>query len=188
MRVIAQVRFPPVLSISKEEFIAPFQEAIRKDYPRLNREEVHRILTNQGAEPVVDRETIWRFYDGDGEWRASLAKDFLSLECKTYSSRRDFVARLAELTDTASQLIGAAKTNRIGVRYVSQVVPPQFDRLSELIAPDILGSVSREHFRLASDAVVTAVTSDVAEGKANFRWGFSSETFCTLMSWLLKML
>lgn len=33
IRVIAQVRFPPILSIEKQEFVASFQEAIRDKYP-----------------------------------------------------------------------------------------------------------------------------------------------------------
>lgn len=172
VRVIAQVRFPAVLSISSEQFIAPFQEAIRAKYPGLNLDHIHRIVDRRGSEPHVDRETVWRFYDETHQWRASLAKDFLALECKTYSSRTDFVDRLAQLTDAASSLVGPSTTNRIGVRYVSQIVGPQYDQLASLIEPDILGVVSREHYRVASDAILTSSTADTAEGKANFRWGF----------------
>jgi hypothetical protein len=34
VRVIAQVRFPPILSIEQQAFVGSFQEAIRAEYPK----------------------------------------------------------------------------------------------------------------------------------------------------------
>ena len=35
VKVLCQIRFPTIASIDKKEFIAPFQEAIRHNYPKL---------------------------------------------------------------------------------------------------------------------------------------------------------
>lgn len=37
VRVIAQLRFPPIVSLGRADFIGPFQEAIRSRYPRAAR-------------------------------------------------------------------------------------------------------------------------------------------------------
>ncbi len=37
-RVLAQIRFPPILSIRKADSVADFQEALRTEYPNLRRD------------------------------------------------------------------------------------------------------------------------------------------------------
>lgn len=50
VRVIAQVRFPLIASIEKQEFIAQFQEAIRRDYPVLRQEQSRSlVLSSEGG-------------------------------------------------------------------------------------------------------------------------------------------
>ncbi|MGD8207441.1 MAG: TIGR04255 family protein, partial [Thiohalocapsa sp.] len=44
VRVIAQVRFPLVASVEKGDFIAPFQEAIRAEYPVLRPEQNRSVV------------------------------------------------------------------------------------------------------------------------------------------------
>ncbi|HOU92491.1 MAG TPA: TIGR04255 family protein, partial [Polyangiaceae bacterium] len=66
VRVIGQVRFPPVLSLEKREFIAPFQEAIRSTYPVLRPEQTQGIVLGpQGVAPGP-KQIAWRFSDVDG--------------------------------------------------------------------------------------------------------------------------
>ena len=53
IRVLTQVRFPVVASVEKQEFIGPFQEAIRKEYGVLRREQsVGFSLGAAGATPA----------------------------------------------------------------------------------------------------------------------------------------
>ena len=63
VRVIAQVRFPPVLSIEKQEFIAPFQEAIRATYPVLHPEQVQGIVLGPLGLAPGQKQIAWRFRD-----------------------------------------------------------------------------------------------------------------------------
>jgi len=51
-RVIAQLRFPEILSVEQRDFVAPFQEAIRSKYPVLRQEQTQGILLGPaGAAP-----------------------------------------------------------------------------------------------------------------------------------------
>ena len=80
VRVIAQVRFPLVASVESQEFIAPFQEAIRKEYPVLRQERAQSIFVGpKGATPLAESK-VWRFSDSTRGWRATLAPDFVALE------------------------------------------------------------------------------------------------------------
>lgn len=80
-RVIAQVRFPPILSIHKTDGVADFQEALRADYPHLHRNDVRNIEIGPGLEPNISEAVVWRLADRPepAEWRVSLGKDFVAL-------------------------------------------------------------------------------------------------------------
>ena len=49
VRVIAQLRFPEILSVEQREFVAPFQEATRSRYPVLRQEQTHRASAGAGG-------------------------------------------------------------------------------------------------------------------------------------------
>ena len=53
IRVIAQVRFPPILSIEKKDFVGSFQEAIREKYPILQHEQTQTFVF--GLQVVYNR-------------------------------------------------------------------------------------------------------------------------------------
>lgn len=81
VRVVAQVRFPLVASIERRDFIAPFQEAVRREYPTLRPEKSFGIVL--GANGPVETQaptTVWRFEDLSGDWRGTLAPSFVALE------------------------------------------------------------------------------------------------------------
>ncbi len=82
VRVIGQVRFPPVLSLEKREFIAPLQEAIRATYPVLRPEKTQSItLGSEGLTPGP-QQIVWRFSDVDERWRVSVSSEFVAIESR----------------------------------------------------------------------------------------------------------
>jgi uncharacterized protein (TIGR04255 family) len=95
--VIAQVRFPAVMSIQPDSsFVAPFQEALRKDYPILRQERQLQILLGPSGALPQDGGMILRFEQQDPDaWQVTLAPTFVSLSAKRYTSRGDFLSRLA---------------------------------------------------------------------------------------------
>lgn len=169
--VVAQLRFPPVASIAREEFIGPFQEALRPEYPVLRQErEVSLMLTPSGIGPGVDSGHVWRFRDKADTWRVSLAPSFVALDTTAYIDRPDFVARLRTVLEVLATSIGPATFDRFGLRYADRVelgAPEGADALNVLVRPEVRGvcttplgrrgelvhSVSDSEFRLA-DAVL----------------------------------
>jgi uncharacterized protein (TIGR04255 family) len=144
VRVIAQVRFPPILSIKESSFVASFQEAIRDKFPVLRPEQSHGfVLGTQGFEPA-EPSIIWRFMDIDGDWRVSLASDFVSLETTSYLSRSDFLERLKRILIEVETHIKPQVFERLGLRYIDQLKGEDLTQISNLIRPEISGVLATE--------------------------------------------
>lgn len=91
VRAIAQLRFPLIASIEQRSFVAPFQEALRGDYPILRSEESRGIaLGPSGLIGELPPNKLWRFNEVEGSWRVTLAPGFVALETSNYTNRRDF--------------------------------------------------------------------------------------------------
>ena len=141
--VVAQIRFPQIVSIVREEFISDFQEGIRKEYPVLRKESgVNFVLTPDGVSTAGDPTTVWRFYDRPQEpaWKVSLAPSFIALDTSNYMSRTDFLKRLSFVLDVLNVTIAPSTYDRIGIRYVDRILlnEPNID-LAELVHPEVLG-------------------------------------------------
>ena len=140
--VLAQIRFPPVASIAKEQFIGPFQEQIRQSYPVLRQEqEVNIVVTPDGVNSSGDSTPIWRFLDrsDDPAWKVSLASSFVALDTPRYASRADFLERLRRILEALDHTIAPSTFDRLGVRYVNRVRLEPTDDLTTLVRSEVLG-------------------------------------------------
>jgi uncharacterized protein (TIGR04255 family) len=172
VRVIAQVRFPPVMSIERPDFVGPFQEAIRSSYPVLRPErEVGTVVGAQGL-PQMQSGSIWRFHDSPGIWRASLSTNFLALETIGYTSRDDFLARLVSLLQALDAHIGLGLVDRLGVRYIDRIPWEGPVAARSMVRPEIMGVLAAPF----ADASAQAVTETVFRlgqtgSRLKARWG-----------------
>ena len=144
IRVIAQVRFPPILSIEKKDFVGSFQEAIREKYPILQPEQTQTfVLGPQGVvQPTF--QVTWRFIDTAGSWRVSLAPNFMALETTAYSSRRDFLERLEHLLIAFDKSFNPKIIERFGLRYIDRLIGPDLQNISSLVKPEMAGLMAAE--------------------------------------------
>lgn len=174
--VVAQIRFPPIASIAREEFVGPFQERIRQQFPVLRQErEVSVVLTPSGVSPGGDPAPIWRFLDRpqDPEWKVSLAPSFVALDTSNYESRTDFLHRLRAVLIALADTIAPSTSDRIGIRYVDRVQLDERDAdLEEWIKPEVLGMTPVQPGKGAS---LTHSISDtefqLGDATLHGRWG-----------------
>ncbi|MBW4674410.1 MAG: TIGR04255 family protein [Desmonostoc geniculatum HA4340-LM1] len=146
VRVIAQVRFPPILSIEKKDFVGSFQEAIREEYPILQPEQTQGFaIGSQGVVPIAPQVT-WRFVDttNSWNWRVSLAPDFVALETTSYLSRSDFLKRLENILVALNENFHPASIERFGLRYIDRIVGQNFQDISLLVKPEIAGMMNAD--------------------------------------------
>ena len=178
VRVIAQIRFPPILSIRKEGSVADFQEALRAVYPYLAREETRSIDIGSGQDPNAPEMVIWRLADQPeaANWRVSLGVDFIALETSRYASRTDFLDRLQTILAKVEACFNPASAQRIGLRYIDQLKGAALVRIGDLVESSILGILQAAEGSpgLLRDATVHQMTQAqllAEEGVIQGRWG-----------------
>ena len=117
---LVQIRFPEILSITKAEYVADFQERIRADYPLIKRE-LHFDLQQMYNRATQNGLPNWRFFDTKTQWRVSLTTDFIALDTRAYTSRQDFIKRIGSIAHALTETINPRIMNRIGVRYIDRI-------------------------------------------------------------------
>jgi len=172
VRVIAQVRFPLVASLEKRDFIAPFQEAIRAEYPVLRPEQSQSVVLGQPGVVHARMNAVWRFHDANDAWRVTLAPDFLALETGRYTSRDDFLNRLKRVLEALVAYVDPKVIDRLGVRYIDRVTGDNLSDLLHLVRPEVCGVLSTPLASHARHAIAEAmfVLPDNA-GQVMTRWG-----------------
>jgi uncharacterized protein (TIGR04255 family) len=172
VRVIAQVRFPVIASVEKREFIAPFQESIRKEYPVLRPEQNRSVVLGPDGVRDARTTTAWRFHDVGSAFRVTLAPDFLSLETDRYTSRDDFLARFRRVLMALEEHVDPKVIDRLGVRYIDRVTGANLSDLPALVRPEVSGVLSTPLAELLRHALSehVFVLPDGA-GLVTARWG-----------------
>lgn len=172
VRVITQVRFPLVASVEKPDFIAPFQETIRAEYPVLRPEQSRSVVLSQQGVMDARANTVWRFHDASDAWRVTLAPDFLALETGRYASRDDFLDRLRQVLEALVAHVDPKVIDRLGVRYIDRVAGDNLSDLPQLVRPEVCGVLSTPLASRARHSISEAmfVLPDNA-GQVMARWG-----------------
>lgn len=172
IRVIAQIRFPTILKIQDPDFVAPFQEAVRNEYPILQPEHNQTFALGQNGIEPGKQQTTWRFCELSGGWRVALNPEFLALDTTTYTSRNDFFKRLTIVTKILEQVVKPAQIERLGLRYIDRISGDAMDKISGLVRPEflgVLGTVLSNHIQQSISETIVHLPSD--EERMRIRWG-----------------
>lgn len=171
-RVIAQVRFPVVASVARQDFIGPFQEAIRAEYPVLRPEKGRAILAGLGGVITSEERTVWRFTEVEEGWRASLAPDFVAIETTKYTSRNDLLSRLDRLLQATQAHIGPKVIDRLGLRYIDRLDASALAEIPRLVRPEIVGVIGLNWGSGAEHSICeSAFDLPDGSGRLQSKWG-----------------
>lgn len=141
-RVLAQIRFAPVLAVAEEAFAGQVQQRLRDAYPFVRGEMELAIAFAPGEEtPQAAAPTrLWRFVSADEAWRVTLASNFVALETTDYAGHEDFFGRFQSVLEVVGELVAPPQVERTGVRYIQRLTEPDdLARLPEYVRPEILG-------------------------------------------------
>lgn len=169
VKVIAQVRFPTIVSIENAGFIAKFQESLRHDYPVLTTEK--NLIVNLLNIADKRESTMWRFFDKDKKWRVTLAPEFLAIETSEYKSRADFFKRFSSILQNLNAHIKPDGCDRIGVRYIDQIKDAEFKKIETLIRPEVMGVHGSNLNSYISSSLRQTVFNIKDDLKLTARWG-----------------
>ena len=171
---LAQVRFPPILSVNNPVHIAGFQESIRGDFPEyVNSAEDGQPVV--GGLPIPFPPLTHQFMNEAG-WAVSLCQNFMAISTKTadaYQNRDDFIERFKSVVESLHTNLKPSHVSRLGIRFVNRVSDAdEMRNLEKFIRADFLGPevsrrVSDDHPQIGSRAILPA-----REGKIIANWGF----------------
>jgi uncharacterized protein (TIGR04255 family) len=174
VRVIAQLRFPPILSVEQPDFVAPFQNAIRAAYPVLRREQIQTFAFGAAGPSAPPPQTAWRFGDPEGQFRVTLTQEFVALETTKYTNRSDFFGRLRTLATALGEHFEPGQVDRVGVRYIDRVIGPALAELPKLLRPEVCGIAGTVAGAHAVHALAETVFQ-VGDARVVARWGLVPE-------------
>jgi uncharacterized protein (TIGR04255 family) len=126
-RALAAIHFSPVFKIATIEAneIASFQDAIRHEYPLVQRDTENSIRLEMLPDGTLRNEkeehTVWRFFDEKRTCTAILTSQSVGLEmnAEAYTNWTDFVTRMSRLVDEVEKQFRPALVQRLGVRYLN---------------------------------------------------------------------
>jgi uncharacterized protein (TIGR04255 family) len=170
VKVLSQIRFSSIASIDKKEFIAPFQEAIRHNYPKLEQDQgIEVSFSPQGGS--FSNKVIWRMLNKNRQWRVSIGENFLSLETSLYPGREVFSGALREVIEKLQSTIKPDLVERIGLRYINRILFSSRVWLATMLRPGVLGIVDGKVDEYLTSSF-TETRFFLPEGlKVNGKWG-----------------
>jgi uncharacterized protein (TIGR04255 family) len=171
VRVLTQIRFPIIALIGKQDFIAPFQESIRADYPDVQADQ-SSALTVGPSGLSLHPQTIWRFSTFDKRVIVSLGSGFVSLEVAEYQGKDHFLKLLAPVLESVEAVFKPARVERIGLRYINRFKGGDLANLKDYIRPEVLGILySNVGQSLKHSVTETVVDIDGKNSSILARWG-----------------
>ncbi|MEO0697732.1 MAG: TIGR04255 family protein [Pseudomonadota bacterium] len=176
VRVLAQVQFAKIVKIAEEKHIGDFQEALRAEYPHLERDEAKSVqvqLDHNGVSASTTDEVIWRLLDASKIWRVSLAQSAITLETASYTSRGDFLKRLTAVLSAVAETLRPSLATRVGFRYVNRLDEPKdLERLGDLVCAELVG-VHTDVLQGQIEHASSQIGGVTKEGRLLARWGLT---------------
>jgi uncharacterized protein (TIGR04255 family) len=180
--VICQVKFPPILRISKETPVN-FQESIRSRFPELEIEQ--GVLLQLGISPASENpvmETapkLFRFKSQDSQSSVALALDFFALSTNGYIHWSSFQNEFAFVEQAAWKEFSFPYINRIGLRFINRFTQKNtgcktFDEMLDLFRDDMTCFIRSDAWTEPNEMISQIVLPD-DKAKLNLRFGFGNE-------------
>lgn len=175
--VLAQVRFPPLLSILKEPPIN-FQETIRQRFPQLTRESTAQVAINNDDQPSLTfQPPVYRFSSTESESQAVLSADFFAVSTKRYAGWRRFLDDLSYVFTAVAHVYNPSYASRVGLRYINHLTYNNTGvdnraALFQLVRPELTATLHGPFWENA-DEMISVVSFADGEARLNLRYGYS---------------
>jgi len=180
--VICQVKFSPILRISKEQ-PSQFQEAIRNKFPSLRVEQGVRLQfpgVESSEEPnVTATPRIYRFSTLDGSADVALAVDFYALSVKKYTHWHDFLKEFELVLGAVNDIYKPSFATRIGLRFINKFTKKNTSskdttEILRLFRQELTCLIEAEPWKEPLDMLSQTVVKD-GNAKLALRTGFGRE-------------
>ena len=151
---VCQVRFPTMLGLVSPDRLAPFQNALRLDYPAATQGTQFVFTAGvPGQPPVGGSAGQWTFSSQPGDWSVTVANDFVGLETRAYPNVDEFIDRVRRVLDAFVDAFGQLSPQRVGLRYINEIRLGQQLDYRQTIRSELLGPLGLPNFESAVQAV-----------------------------------
>jgi uncharacterized protein (TIGR04255 family) len=177
--VLGQVRFPILPRFAEAGFLAPFHEAIRRQYPKASRENQITYNLNQKGLQTSAGDVLWRFSTRDKIWSVVLGEEAVTLEVRGYSSINEFLERFLDILEIAAKNLQIDERTRLGLRYVNELRHPDGSDLGgwrSLLTPEFVGFGASDLLDGTSEHMFQEVRIRRADGILAIRHGLMMGT------------
>lgn len=177
LRVLAQLRFPPLVVLNKssiESTLAPVLRKLAREYPIS--EEGHEVQVEIGPEGIKQTQggSLVTLENAQKTWKVTVGTSFLSLQTSKYVSREDFLEKLTGVLEVLMEHVSIPYFERIGFRYTNRIdSDEQLSKIEKLVQPALLGG-----YAPSTDGPVNMQHSmsetvyELSEKMLGARWGF----------------
>ncbi len=152
---VCQLRFSPVLSVARAEFVASFQAALADRYPLVAQIDEIQVQVTGGTEgpvPQPRRSPQWQLSDLEDRWKVVLAQDFCAVETRAYDDFSEFLSRLREVAEALLEHIQPRLETRLGLRYVNEIREPPYD-WPRVVRSELLGPLADAELVVGAEQV-----------------------------------
>lgn len=172
--VLTQVRFSETPELLSEQALVAIDERLRDLFPVISREK--EVVWPLGPDVVgksgPDEFSVRRLASKDGDLRAGIGSNFVSLETSRYSTHQEFFGAFRRLLDAVAAHAEPQRVERLGVRYVNQVTEESLlEDLPDLVRPEALGVTSLSDEGVCADHVLTQALFTLGKIQLAARWG-----------------
>lgn len=122
--VIAQLRFQPILRISKD--VADFQDLVRTEFPSYRTKTEREVKAN--LENFEVREEDFFIFSDDDQRTLSLTNAHMTLESPQYRHHEEFIQKFSLGLSALTSLFEPIKSTRLGLRYVNIIDKARIER------------------------------------------------------------
>jgi uncharacterized protein (TIGR04255 family) len=144
---LAQVRFNAVLAL--DQYIAPIQDSLRKaGYPDFEKSFMATINVNLGAGPgqvvpAMQPQARFQFLNEGRTAGFLLDQSTITFQTTDYDTFESFSAACLKGLNIVHGAADLEYSERIGIRYLDAVCPKSGEKISQYLAPSLLGLMDR---------------------------------------------
>ena len=141
--VLCQIRFSKVRRMP--EFIPQIHDLLRKEgFPEDFSATVQQVVITPGNKPEITERKQDEFRSKDNQWSLTIGEDMLVLVTTAYDRFEEFANRLKRSLEVIDQIAGIhhGMINRIGLRYVDVIDPPEGKTFKDFLQDSLHGPKS----------------------------------------------
>lgn len=172
--MLGQIRFPLILRLDEPGFVAPFQDALRPEYPDVRSEQQVGLLVSAEGGFNTSASRQWRFSTADGTWSVVATTGFVTLEAAgpNYGGFEEFNSRFSRLWGAVLEHLRPTRVSQQGLRYINHIehdVPASGWR--SLINNELLGPIGAPVFGDELVQVICDLRLKRDDGEVAFKHG-----------------